>query len=160
ATDHFQQAIEKDPSYALAYVGLADCYNVLSSYGISSPMESFPKGKAAAARALEIDDHFAEAHTSLAFLKYWYELDCAGADSERNRALALDPICSVVLQGLGRGLAAMGRRLEGAGQMRRAQELDPLALIVHVNAGLMFFDARQYDHPIEQHRRSLEMEPT
>ena len=91
ATGQFEQAIEKDPSYALAYAGIADCYNVLSSYGIASPRESIPKGEAAARRALEIDGDLAEAHTSLAYVKYQYEWDWAGGESEFRRALELNP---------------------------------------------------------------------
>src|SRR5207245_7019619 len=90
ATENFEQAIDKDPSYALAYAGLADCYNVLPSYGILSPKESLPKGREAARRALELDDKLAEAQTSLAYAKYQHEYDCRDGEIESNVTIALN----------------------------------------------------------------------
>jgi TolB-like protein len=160
AVELFEQAIEKDPSYALAYAGLADCYNVLSSYGISSPKESFPKARAAATRALEIDEGLAEAHTSLAFLRYWYDWNWLGAEDEFKKALELNPNYVTAHQWYALELAAMGRMDEALREIKRAQELDPLALIVNVNAGWILYHARQYDQAIVQHRKSLDMDPT
>ncbi len=160
ATQQFEQAIEKDPSYALAYAGIADCYNVLSSYGIASPRESIPKGEAAARRALEIDGDLAEAHTSLAYVKYQYEWDWAGGESEFRRALELNPNYSTAHQWYALELAGMGRMTDALREINRAQELDPLSLIANVNAGWIFYHARQYDRALEQIRKSLDMDPT
>ncbi len=160
ATEQFEQAIEKDPSYALAYAGIADCYNVLSSYGIASPRESIPKGEAAARRALEIDGDLAEAHTSLAYVKYQYEWDWAGGESEFRRALDLNPNYSTAHQWYALELAGMGRMTDALREINRAQELDPLSLIANVNAGWIFYHARQYDRALEQIRKSLDMDPT
>ena len=160
ATEQFEQAIEKDPSYALAYAGIADCYNVLSSYGIASPRESIPKGEAAARRALEIDGDLAEAHTSLAYVKYQYEWDWVGGESEFRRALELNPNYSTAHQWYALELAGMGRMTDALREINRAQELDPLSLIANVNAGWIFYHARQYDRALEQIRKSLDMDPT
>ena len=159
ATEQFEQAIERDPSYALAYAGLADCYNVLSSYGIASPRESIPKGEAAATRALEIDGNLAEAHTSLAYVKYQYEWDWAGGESEFRRALELNPNYSTAHQWYALELAGMGRMTDALPEISRAQEHDPLSLIANVNAGWIFYHARQYDRALEEIRKSLDMDP-
>ena len=159
ATEQFEQAIEKDPSYALAYAGIADCYNVLSSYGIASPRESIPKGEAAATRALEIDGNLAEAHTSLANVKYQYEWDWAGGESEFRRALELNPNYSTAHQWYALELAGMGRMTDALPEISRAQEHDPLSLIANVNAGWIFYHARQYDRALEEIRKSLDMDP-
>ena len=159
ATEQFEQAIEKDPSYALAYAGLADCYNVLSSYGIASPRESIPKGEAAATRALEIDGNLAEAHTSLANVKYQYEWDWAGGESEFRRALELNPNYSTAHQWYALELAGMGRMTDALPEISRAQEHDPLSLIANVNAGWIFYHARQYDRALSEIRKSLDMDP-
>ena len=159
ATEQFEQAIEKDPSYALAYAGLADCYNVLSSYGIASPRESIPKGEAAATRALEIDGNLAEAHTSLAYVKYQYEWDWAGGESEFRRALELNPNYSTAHQWYALELAGMGRITDALPEISQAQQHDPLSLIANVNAGWIFYHAHQYDRALEEMRKSLDMDP-
>jgi tetratricopeptide (TPR) repeat protein len=143
----------------LAYTGLADCYNVLSSYGIASPKESFTRGRVAARRALEIDDQLAEAHTSLAYVRHWYDWDWAGAENEFKRSLALNPNYVTAHQWYALELAGMGRLAEALTEIKRAQELDPLALIVNVNAGWILYHARQYEQAVAQHRKSLELDP-
>jgi serine/threonine protein kinase/TolB-like protein/Tfp pilus assembly protein PilF/alpha-beta hydrolase superfamily lysophospholipase len=159
ATEHFEQAIEEDPSYALAYAGLADCYNVLPSYGILPPKESFAKGKAAATKALEIDDTLAEAQTSVAYVKYQYDWDWSGAESGFRRAIELNPGYATAHQWYALELAGMGRMDEAMREIKRTQELDPLSLIANVNAGWIFYHSRQYDRAIEQDRKSLDMDP-
>jgi TolB-like protein/serine/threonine protein kinase/Tfp pilus assembly protein PilF/class 3 adenylate cyclase/alpha-beta hydrolase superfamily lysophospholipase len=159
AIEEFDQAIQKDRSYALAYAGLADCYNVLSSYGIASPNESFPKGKAAALRAQEIDGSLAEARTSLAYIRYQYEWDFSGAESEYRKSIELDPNYATAHQWYAIELAGLGRMDEAIREITRAQEIDPTSLIANVNAGWIFYHARQYDRAIEQMRKSLEMDP-
>src|SRR5437016_4618619 len=158
ATENFEQAIDKDPTYALAYAGLADCYNVLPSYGILPPQDSFAKGRAAATKALEIDNTLAEAQTSLAYVKYQYEWDWLGAESGFKRAIELNPNYATAHQWYALELAGLGRTDEAIREIKRSQELDPLALIANVNAGWIFYHARQYDKAIEQDRKSLEMD--
>ncbi|MFN2579309.1 MAG: protein kinase, partial [Pyrinomonadaceae bacterium] len=159
ATEQFEQAIQKDPNYALAYAGVADCYNVLPSYGILSPREAFPKARTAVTRALEIDGKLAEAHTSLAYLKGWFDWDLAGAESEYRRAIELNPNYTTAHQWLALQLAQMGRMQESVQEIKLAQDLDPLSLIVNINAGWIFYQARQYDQAIEQDRKSLDLDP-
>jgi eukaryotic-like serine/threonine-protein kinase len=159
ALEHFDQAIQKDPSYALAYTGLADCYNVLSSYGIASPKESFAKGKAAALKARDIDSSLAEARTSLAYIKYQYDWDFSGAEKEFKESIELNPNYATAHQWYALQLAGMGRMEEATLEITRAQEIDPTSLIANVNAGWIFYHARQYDRAIEQMRKSLEMDP-
>jgi eukaryotic-like serine/threonine-protein kinase len=161
AIQYFEQAIALDPNYAQAYVGLADAYHVISGYwGGLSPRESFPKAKAAALKALELDDRLAEAHTSLAAVKSGYEWDWAGAEREFKRAIELSPSSAD-----GRYfyaytyLAPMGRFEEAVAEMKRALETDPLSLIINANLGDIYYYARQYDQAIEQGRKTLEIAP-
>ena len=106
--DYFQKAIDNDPTYAPAYAGLADCYNMLVIYSRLAPGEGFPKARDAAVRALEIDDSLAEAHTSLAFVKFRFEWEWAEADREFNRAIELNPNYASAHQWYSNFLAAMG----------------------------------------------------
>jgi len=158
AIDFFNQAIEKDPSYALAYAGLADAYTSLDWYGVLSTKEANPRAKAAAIKALEIDETLAEAHASLAAVRQ-YEWDWAGAEREYQRAIGLNPNYAVAHQWYGVYLAYMGRMDEGIAEMTRAQELDPLSLAINAQLGFLFYLARRYDQAIEQCQRTLEMEP-
>lgn len=159
AIDFFNQAIEKDPSYALAYAGLADAYTSLDWYGVLSTKEANPRAKAAAIKALEIDETLAEAHASLAAVRQ-YEWDWAGAEREYQRAIGLNPNYAVAHQWYGVYLAYMGRMDEGIAEMTRAQELDPLSLAINAQLGFLFYLARRYDQAIEQCQRTLEMEPS
>ncbi len=160
--DYFRQAIEKDPSYALAYAGIADSYTVGSALGLYLGLpsrEAYPRGKAAATRALEIDDTLAEAHTSLATIKMEYDWDWKGAEKEFQRALELNPSYATAHQWYAEYLATVGRHDESKAEMKRALELDPLSLIINTGLGWSFFYARQYDQAIKQCRKTLEMEP-
>jgi len=131
----------------------------LPSYGILSPKESIPKGRAAATRALELDDKLAEAQTSLAYVKYQYEYDWREAENEFKRALELNPNYATAHQWYALEMAGMGRSEEGIQEIKRAQDLDPLSLIANVNAGWIYYFTRQFDQAIEQDRKSLEMDP-
>jgi TolB-like protein/DNA-binding winged helix-turn-helix (wHTH) protein/Tfp pilus assembly protein PilF len=157
--DYFQQAIDHEPSYALAYVGLADCYNMLNNYDVLAPKESAPKAKAAAMRAMEIDDTLAEAHASLAFTLMHYDWDWPGAEREFQRAIELNPNYAAAHHWYGLYLTAMERFDEAMVEMKHAQELDPLSLIINTNVGWVFYFRRQYDQAIEQFRKTLEMDP-
>ncbi len=156
--EYFQQAIERDPNYVLAYAGLADCYNMLADYTFLSPEEAFPKAEAAVTRALEIDDTLAEAHASLAYIRLHYHWDWIAAEREYKRAIALNPNYATAHQWYGLYLTAMGRFEEAIAEMKRAQALDPISLIITMAAGRPFYYARQYDQAIEQYQKALEMD--
>ncbi|MBI3950869.1 MAG: tetratricopeptide repeat protein [Acidobacteria bacterium] len=158
AIGYFQQAVELDPNYALAYVGLADCYNLLANYDLLPPREAVPKAKAAAKKALELDGTLAEAHASLAFARMYYDWDWQGAESQFQRAIDLNPNYAAVHHWYSLYLAMMGRSDEAMAEMRRAQELDPLSLIINTNVGWLYYFARQYDQAIGQCRKVLEMD--
>jgi len=158
--EYYQRAIQKDPSYALAYSGLADSYSNLGTSGNTPPMEIYPKAKAAALKALEIDDTLAEAHASLGWVMALYDWDWSGAEKEFQRAIALNPNYAVAHQWYGGILWNMGRLDESMAQEKRALELDPLSLMINRNVGDAFLFARQYDQAIEQYRKTLELDPT
>jgi len=157
AIEYFNQAIEKYPSYALAYSGLADCY-VLGG-DARSTQEAFSKAKAAASRALEIDDTLAEAHASLALVKMAYDWDLAAAESEFKRAIELNPNYATAHHWYADCLMLMGRTDQAIASIRRAQELDPLSLIISRDAGRLFYFARRYDEAIEECQKALELDP-
>ncbi|MGH9847774.1 MAG: winged helix-turn-helix domain-containing tetratricopeptide repeat protein, partial [Blastocatellia bacterium] len=156
---YFQQAIDKDPGYALAYAGLADCYNLHSYYGELSPRESFPKAKAASIKALELDEGLAEAHTSLAFVRAWYDWDWPSAESEFQRALELNPNYATAHHWYALFLMAMERAGEALEEIRRAQEIDPLSLPINRDVGLVYYRARHGDRAIEQYLKTIELDP-
>jgi len=158
AIEYFNQAIAKDPSYALAYVGLADCYIVIPNYSDVSTQEAYIKAKAAATKALEIDDTLAEAHTSLGGIKSDFEWDFAGAEKELKRALTLNPNYATAHHWYAQFLSAMGRHDEAIAEIKRAQTLDPLSLIINAVAGDTYTKARQYDLAIDQLRKPIEMD--
>jgi tetratricopeptide (TPR) repeat protein len=159
AIEYFNQAIERDPNFALAYAGLADTYVLLPVFAAGSPRESFPKAKAAAKRALEIDDTLAEAHTSLASALLRYDWNFAESNREFQRAIELNPTYATAHQWYGHHyLAATGRFDEAIAEGKRAQELDPLSLIINADLGANYIFARQYDKAIEQFRKTLEMD--
>ena len=155
--EYFNQAIEKDPSFALAYVGLADCY-VVPAIRIP-PREAMPKAKAAALRALELDETLAEAHASLGRVLASYDWDWTSADREYKRAIELNPRYAVAHQWYGGYLAVMGRTNEALAERKRAQELEPLSLIINAELGMAFYYARDYDQAIEQFQKTLELDP-
>jgi TolB-like protein/Flp pilus assembly protein TadD len=160
--EYFQQAIERDPSFALAYSGLADAYDLLGAseaMGDMSPNEAMPKAKAAALKALEIDDTLAEPHVSLAHIKYYYDRDWAVAEREYKRAIELNPNYPTAHSWYAVYLMSAGRFDEALAQIRRAQELDPLSLPTNMALGWVLLNARQYDQSVEQLRKTLEMDP-
>jgi len=157
AIEYFNQAIEKDPGYALAYVGLADCYVVPANP--QPPNEKMPKARAAAVRALELDETLAEAHTALARVLVVYDWDWAGAEKEFKRAIELNPRYAGVHQWYGGYLEMLGRRDESLAERRQALELDPLSLTINFELGLAFYYARDYDGAIQQFQKTLELDP-
>jgi TolB-like protein/Tfp pilus assembly protein PilF len=158
SVEYFNQAIEKDPNYALAYAGLGDAYSLLPGYGGDSPRESFPKAEAVARRAVELDDTLAEAHTSLAqvLIDEWNLPD---SNREIQRAIALNPNYATAHHWYGcNNLLVMKRFDQAIAEGKRAQELDPLSLIINADLGYDYIYARQYDKAIEQLRKTIEMD--
>ena len=160
AIDYFNQAIETDPNYALAYAGLADCYSRFSfDVGSLSPKEAMPKAKAAAVKAIQLDDTLAEAHSSLAFVMMNYDWDWTNAEKEFKRAIELDPNYEVAHHWYSHYLTALGRTEDSLVESKRALELDQLGLNINVHLGWHYLYARQYDQAIEQFHKTLEMDP-
>ena len=159
AIEFYKQAIEKDPNYALAYSGLAETYVLFSSYSVALPKDSMPQAKAAAQRALELDDSLAEAHTALAEYLNQYEFDRVGAEREFRRAIELNPNYATAHQWLGNLLTALKRFDEALVELRRAEELDPLSPIIGSNLGDALLYARRYDEAIAHLKRVLSLNP-
>jgi len=157
--DYFNQSIEKDPSYALAYVGLADAYIVIPYFSVGTAQDSYPKAKAAARRALEIDDRLAEAHTAMAAVLMNYDWNLPESNREFERAIELNPNYATAHHWYAReNLTIMGQFDKALAEMRRAQELDPLSLIINANLGKAYFNARRYDEAIQQLRKTVEID--
>jgi len=158
--EYFQQAIALDPNYALAHAGLADSYALLGAveYGALPPSEAMQKGRAAAVRALQLDDALAEAHASLGYIKIFY-WDWQEAEKEYRRAIELNPNYSTAHHWYGHYLTAMGRFSEALVELQRAQELDPLSLAISAGMGWHFYLTRQNKRAIEEYRKTLEMDP-
>ena len=154
--EYFSQAIERDPSFALAYAGLADSYVVPANR--LPPREAMPKAKAAAMRALELDETLAEAHTSLARVLAVYDWDRVGAEREYKRAIELNPRYALAHEWYGGWFEALGRNSEAIAERKRAQELDPLSLVINFEVGLALYYGRDYDHAIEQFQKTLELD--
>jgi serine/threonine-protein kinase len=159
AIEYFGRAIEKDPAYALAYSGLADSYSVLPLHTRARPKESYQKAKAAAEKALAIDDSLAEAHNSLGFVFFRAYWDWERAEREIRQAIQLNPGYATAHQWYGALLAAAGRFEEALAEMRRAREVDPLSVSINRGLGILLYMARQYDQAIEQYRNTIEMDP-
>jgi DNA-binding SARP family transcriptional activator len=157
AVAHFEQAIERDPTYAPAYAGLADTYILLARADFLPPREAFPKAKAAAQRALEFDSQLPEASTSLAQIKFHYDWDWEGAEREFKRALALKPDDAAAWQWYARLLLVGGREAESLAASRRAVELSPLDMGLAGQWGLYY--RRQFEQVIADNRRYLKLHP-
>jgi TolB-like protein/Tfp pilus assembly protein PilF len=159
SVEYFQQAIDKDPTYALAYAALAEAYIIFPNYGVSSPKDAFPKARAAAAKAIEIDPELAEAHNAMATILSGYEWRFAEAEAEFRRAIDLNPNYATAHQWYAEHLTNMGRYQEALTEMRRAQELDPLSLIINGLLGITFHGYGKYDLALEQLQKTVEMDP-
>ena len=157
--EYFNQAVEADPNYALAYVGLADSYNILASYSALAPHAAFPKARAAAIKALERDDKLAEAHASLGFTAFGYEWDWAKAEREFKHAIRLNPGYGFAHQWHALYLAAMNRMTEAFAEIERAEAVDPLSAPMNTNAGWVAYLARRFDDAINTYRKILELDP-
>jgi TolB-like protein/Tfp pilus assembly protein PilF len=159
AIGQFQKAIEIDPHYALAYSGLADCYNLLGIFQFRAPGDVFPKARETSERALKLDDTLAEAHASLAYTRMLYEWDWQGAEREFKKALAINPNYAPAHLWYAQYLCAMERFDEAIAEVRRAQGLDPISLAINANVGLVLCWARKYKQAREQLERTLELDP-
>ncbi len=159
AIEYFNQAIESDPNFALAYSGLADAYLVAGAYGAIPSQEALTRGKKAAARALELDDKLARAHYALATAYTWYDWNWENAEREFNRALQLNPNDALGRNWYGGYLSVQGRHDEAIGEHERALELDPFSLIINANLARSFYWAHRYDEAITQARKTLQIDP-
>ncbi|HEV2765143.1 MAG TPA: winged helix-turn-helix domain-containing protein [Pyrinomonadaceae bacterium] len=153
-----EQAIAIDPTYALAYVGLADSYNLLPGHGGLPPKDYFPKAKAAALRALEIDPSLAEAYASLGFVSYRFDWDWRASERHFRRAVELKPNYPTAHHWYGESLAVTGRFEESSAALARAQELDPLSLPINADIGQTLYFARRYEESAAHLARVLEMD--
>jgi serine/threonine protein kinase len=158
AVEYFNQAIEKDPKFALAQSGLADTYNLLGDSGYLAPREAWPRAKAAAMVAVGIDDSLAEAHTSLALVKAYYDWDWTGAERDFHRAIELNPNSAAAHHWYGSYLAKTGRQDEALHELQTAQQFDPLSLLINTSLGWDWYVSRQPDRAIEQLKKTLDMD--
>jgi serine/threonine-protein kinase len=158
--EYFNQAIAKDPLYALAYVGLADCYNLLGYYNERPPHDAFPLAKAAAAKALLLDDSIAEAHASLGYATLFYDWKWKEADREFRRAIELNPSYPSAHQWHGWYFFAIGRVDDAVAAMRHAHALDPLSPIISDHLGISFMTAGMFDEAMRHFLQTLELDPS
>ena len=157
---YFRQAVEQDPAYALAYAGLADSHIGMTFYHYAAPQSAMPLARAAALRALEIDDSLAAAHASLAHVKTNYEWDWAEAERLWRKAIALEPGYATAHQWFGvHYLAPMGRLEEAIAETRRARQLDPLSPVFNAFVGAALFFARRHDEAIDECRKTIDLHP-
>jgi serine/threonine protein kinase/Tfp pilus assembly protein PilF len=159
AIGYFQQAIEKDPSYALAHDGVADCYVLLGWNSYLPPKDAFPKAKVAAMAALEIAPDLGEAHTDLAAVLWLHDWQWAEAQNEFKRSLELNPCYPTANHYYAECLMTLGRNAEALARMKKSLELDPLSLIINVAIGWAYYHARQYDEAVAQLLRTVELDP-
>ena len=161
AIDYFQQAIVQEPNYALGYAGLADAYALLGSMpNAEMPRkQAMPLARAAALKALEIDETLSEAHTSLAFVRMHYDWDWPGAEKEFERAIQLNPDYATAHQWHAYNLMVLERTEDSLSEIHQALELDPLSLIINTDAIELTYYARRYDEAIRQGRKTIEMDP-
>lgn len=156
----FERSIAIDPNYALPYTGIADCYVMLGWISEVAPIESFPKVKIAASKALELDSMLAGAHTSLATASLFYDWDWSAAEKKFKQAIQLNPNYATAHHFYAWHLAVMGRMHEALREIREAQERDPLSLMINATAAVTLYCARRYEEAIEQFRKTIEMDPT
>jgi TolB-like protein/Tfp pilus assembly protein PilF len=160
AIEYFKRAIERDPSYAMAYSGLADAYLLLPYYSSFPPKAAYPKAKEATTKALEIDDKIAEAHTSMGFIRSLYDFDWGDSEKEYKKAIAINPNYALAHFWYAWNLLWRKRFEEAAEKMKFALDLEPLSLVINCDLGLCYYFTRRYDQAIEQYRRALEIDPS
>jgi DNA-binding winged helix-turn-helix (wHTH) protein/Tfp pilus assembly protein PilF len=159
AVDYFTQAIVRDPNYAQAYAGLADCYNLLREYTAMPDKEAYPRALAAAKRAVELDDNLAEAHASLGFISFYWSWDAAAAEHEFQRALELNPNDVSAHHWYATALSAAGREEEALAEIEQARRLDPTSTSVLADKGLLLFNAGQQEQAVALLKQMEATEP-
>jgi DNA-binding winged helix-turn-helix (wHTH) protein/TolB-like protein/Tfp pilus assembly protein PilF len=160
AIDYFNQAIQIDPNNSAAYAGLADCYNMLVVYGRMKPKEGFPKAKEAAVKALEIDENSAEAHSSLAFIKFRFDWDRTATERGFQTAIKLKPAYAPAHQWYSSYLVAVERFDEAIASAKRTSELEPLSFVASSHLGWIYYLSGKNDEAIEQCKKILELDPS
>lgn len=159
SANYFQKAIEKDATFAAAYAGLADTYLTMSNYQMVPAESLIPKGKQAVEKALQLDDRLAQAHTSLAALRF-YHLEGGDIESEYLRAIALDPGYAQGIHWYALYLAATGRKEESIREIKLARAIDPKSLIINANVGFVYYLAGDYDRAVEVEKDTIQMDPS
>jgi serine/threonine-protein kinase len=159
AIEFFQQAVEKDPGYALAYAGIADSYVLLGWNGYLPPKDAFPKAKIAATKALELEPDLGEAHSPMAAVLWLHDWQWPEAQKEFERSLALSPAYPTANHWYAEYLMTMGRHDEALAKMKDSQRLDPLSLIISVAIGWTYYMAHRYDEAIQQIQRTFDLDP-
>jgi len=159
AINYFQEATDKDPAYALAYVGLADTYVYLSFLNVVPPRDAMPTAKAMAAKALEIDGQLAEAHVSLGYISYTYDWDWPAAGRHFGQALTLNPTYTIAHTFYPFYLSSSGRSQEALAVAKKALDLDPASPSLNQSLAVQFYFARQFDQAIAQCHKTVEMDP-
>jgi TolB-like protein len=159
ALSYFQQAIDNDPTYAQGYAGLADSYNILGYYNALPPNEAYPKGKAAALKALELDDSLAEPHAALGVVRRDFEWDWSGAAAEFQRAIELNPGYVEAYHWRSTMLSLLGLHADALREKKKALAMDPLSVVIRTDLARMYYFSRDYDQSLEQYRAALDMDP-
>jgi tetratricopeptide (TPR) repeat protein len=160
AKDYFEQSIASDASYAPAYSGLADTYFYLSyAWGHMAPLDGMPRAKAAAQKAIELDDASAEAHTSLGLVKMSFDWDFAGAEREFKRATELNPNYATAHHGYSILLGLLGRKEESVAEIRKAAEVDPISVPVRNMLALKLANYGHCDESLKEDRKTMELDP-
>jgi serine/threonine-protein kinase len=159
AANYFQKAIDNDKTFAAAYAGLADCYQYMSNYQMESPAVLMPRAKEAAEKALQLDDRLAQAHTSLAAIRF-YHMEGGDIEGEFKRAIALDPSYAQAIHWYGLYLAAMGRKEESIRELKLARDIDPKSLIIRANLGFVYYLAGDYNRAAEVEKNTIQIDPS
>jgi TolB-like protein/DNA-binding winged helix-turn-helix (wHTH) protein/Tfp pilus assembly protein PilF len=157
---YLEKAIRIDPTYAPAYAALANCHTDANRAHLRRPDEAYAEAKAAAVKALELDDEIAEAHAMLGVVRLYSDRDWSAAEKEFKRAIDLEPEDGTVHQRYALGLAAMSRLNDALAEIRRGRDVDPLMVILNANVGQILYYGRQYQRAMEEFKKALEMEPT
>ena len=160
AIGNFEQALELYPNYALAYAGLADCYNMLGTYGAKAPQEAFPKAHDAAIKSLTIDNNLAEGHAALAYTTFRGDWKWPEAETEFKQAINLNDNYASVHQWYANYLAAQGRFDEAIKETRRTQEIDKTSLIINAHFGLVYYLGHRFDESIAECKKAIELDPS
>jgi serine/threonine protein kinase/tetratricopeptide (TPR) repeat protein len=160
ALEHFQEAIVKDPLFALAYVGIADTYGVRGLFGILPPRKAFTEAKAAAKKAIDIDQTLGEIHASLGFINFYYDWDWQKAEHEFKKALKINPSYAWAHEWYALFLVSMARFDEAIPKAKKALELNPLSIIMNAVAGCVYWIARRFDESIMHLKKAIELDPS